>query len=380
MGAVEVNGYTIEPGANLRNANLSGCVYEGAESPDGTYFPNSAMVVEGAKSSELKGANLEGADLYGASLFGMDLRGANLSRADLRLVHACDAKFAKANFSWSNLSAVDIGHGVDNPSSPNFAGADFAGANFTGANLSRMFFDNRLSGANFSGANLSGASFFGSDLSLVNFAGANLSGAALSDELSEVKFAGAIFRGAFADEETKWPVGDFWNDFGPPETEGVLFGNPLVLTAEDMAMLEELTGEERRVVAASLERKAKAERNGADIPARIPRDADDFETVCEEWMQKAGFAGATRTPKGPDGGIDVIASDAVGQAKFHPSQKVTGESVRALVGSKVEHGKNRALFFHYGPGYTPDAITTAQNTGVELYDLDVETRRFNRIA
>ena len=126
-------------------------------------------------------------------------------------------------------------------------------------------------------------------------------------------------------------------------------------------------------------RKELAKANFEDVPARIPRDADDFETVCAEWMKKAGFVDVERTPKGPDGGIDTIASDAVGQAKFHPSQKVTGESVRALVGSKIERKKKRALFFHYGPGYTPDAIEAARKTGVELYQLDVDKRRFKRI-
>ncbi len=150
--------------------------------------------------------------------------------------------------------------------------------------------------------------------------------------------------------------------------------------------------EERHVAAAKLRqeeaqarqveakaRKELAKANFEDVPARIPRDADDFETVCAEWMKKAGFVDVERTPKGPDGGIDTIASDAVGQAKFHPSQKVTGESVRALVGSKIERKKKRALFFHYGPGYTPDAIAAARSTGVELYQLDVDKRRFKRI-
>ena len=131
--------------------------------------------------------------------------------------------------------------------------------------------------------------------------------------------------------------------------------------------------------AEAITRKAQVKRNFEDVPARIPRDADDFETVCAEWMKKAGFSNVERTRKGPDGGIDTIASDAVGQAKFHPSQKVTGESVRALVGSKVERKKKRALFFHYGPGYTPDAIEAARSTGVELYQLDVDKRRFKRI-
>ncbi len=52
MGAVEVNGYTIEPGADLTRANLSG--------------------------ADLRRANLSGADLRRA-----DLSGANLEEADL---------------------------------------------------------------------------------------------------------------------------------------------------------------------------------------------------------------------------------------------------------------------------------------------------------
>ena len=133
-------------------------------------------------------------------------------------------------------------------------------------------------------------------------------------------------------------------------------------------------------LAMAVREQERAKRNFEDVPARIPRDADDFETVCAEWMENAGFSEVARTPKGPDGGIDVIASNAVGQAKFHPSQKVTGESVRALVGSRVEREKSRALFFHYGPGYTPAAIEVARSTGVELYQLDVDRRRFKRIG
>ncbi len=124
----------------------------------------------------------------------------------------------------------------------------------------------------------------------------------------------------------------------------------------------------------------RAPANYEQIDARIPRDADDFETVCAEWMRMAGFSGVQRTLKGPDGGVDVIASIAVGQAKFHPSQKISAEAIRALVGSRIERGKDRALFFHYGPGYTAAAIDAAVNTKLELYQLDVESQRFVRIA
>jgi len=148
---------------------------------------------------------------------------------------------------------------------------------------------------------------------------------------------------------------------------------------EEAEAAKKFAEKEKKREASKRRAEAEKNRNPEHVPARIPRDADDFETVCAEWMKKAGFSNVERTPKGPDGGIDTIASDAVGQAKFHPSQKVTGESVRALVGSKIERKKKRALFFHYGPGYTPDAIAAARKTGVELYQLDVDKRRFKRI-
>ena len=57
MVVVEVNGYTIEPGANLSRANLAG--------------------------ADLEGAALVGANLCGADLTRANLRGANLTRAHL---------------------------------------------------------------------------------------------------------------------------------------------------------------------------------------------------------------------------------------------------------------------------------------------------------
>ena len=62
MEAVEVNGYMIEPGADLRRADLSAVNLAGAD---------------------LSAVNLEGVDLNGAWLEGTDLPGADLSRANL---------------------------------------------------------------------------------------------------------------------------------------------------------------------------------------------------------------------------------------------------------------------------------------------------------
>ena len=113
-------------------------------------------------------------------------------------------------------------------------------------------------------------------------------------------------------------------------------------------------------------------------PARIPKDADDFEEVCAEFSRLI-FKDAKRTPKGPDGGIDVIGKKLVGQAKFHPSKMVVGADVRALAGSRQEKNVKFALFFHYGPGYSSDAIAAARKLDVILFSLDVDKKRFRRI-
>ena len=109
---------------------------------------------------------------------------------------------------------------------------------------------------------------------------------------------------------------------------------------------------------------------------RIPKDADDFESVCAEWMAKNGYPDAKRTAKGPDGGVDVVSARAVAQSKFHPSQKVGAPDVQALVGCRVQHQKQLAIFFHFGPGYTVQAIVSAKSTGVLLYELNVMTQSF----
>lgn len=133
-----------------------------------------------------------------------------------------------------------------------------------------------------------------------------------------------------------------------------------------------------------IERTKKAQDRARKIrlgltKARIPKDADDFEEVCAEWMRKTGYPDAKRTPKGPDGGVDVVSSKAVAQAKMYSNKKVTGEEVRALIGSRVALKKEKAIFFTYGPGYTDDAIRTSIRTKTLLYWLDVDKREFRKI-
>jgi hypothetical protein len=113
---------------------------------------------------------------------------------------------------------------------------------------------------------------------------------------------------------------------------------------------------------------------------RIPRDADDFEEVCAEWMRRNGFPDAQKTPKGPDGGIDVLSANAVAQSKLHGSNKISAPDIQALAGSRLQHRRRIALFFHYGPGYTDQAIEAAMKTRVRLYQLDVKSKSMKLIS
>ena len=100
-----VNGYTVEPNANLSEANL-------------------------------EEANLSRANLEEANLIDADLSRANLSRANLVGATLIEADLSKANLSEANLSRAYL------------VGANLSGANLSGANLI---------GANLSDANLIGA-------------------------------------------------------------------------------------------------------------------------------------------------------------------------------------------------------------------------------
>lgn len=146
----------------------------------------------------------------------------------------------------------------------------------------------------------------------------------------------------------------------------------------DRTGLKEMAAEAAKIRKIKAQQRSERIRLGS-TKVRIPKDADDFEEVCAEWMRKSGYPNAKRTPKGPDGGIDVIDKDAVAQVKMYSNKKVTAEEVRALIGSKVQMEKKKALFFTYGPGYTPESVRIARQTQVLLYQLDVDGLKFRKI-
>lgn len=79
---MNVNGYKIEPMADLHGANLRGANLHG---------------------TNLRGANLNGANLRDADLRGVDLRYANLRDANLRDADLHDANLRFANLRFANL-------------------------------------------------------------------------------------------------------------------------------------------------------------------------------------------------------------------------------------------------------------------------------------
>jgi hypothetical protein len=69
------------------------------------------------------------------------------------------------------------------------------------------------------------------------------------------------------------------------------------------------------------------------------------------WM---GFADATATPVGPDGGVDVMSARAVGQVKAQVGT-VGRPELQQLYGCAVSLGNRRSLCFSL-VGYTRQAI------------------------
>jgi len=114
---MEINGYTIEPGANLSGADLSG-----ADLPDAN-LQGALLRNANLSGADLRYANLRYADLQGADLRDVDLRYANLRNAILRSALLEGADLRDANLRCVDLRRADL------------YGADLRCANLYGANL-----------------------------------------------------------------------------------------------------------------------------------------------------------------------------------------------------------------------------------------------------
>ncbi|WP_442818802.1 restriction endonuclease [Streptomyces sp. NBC_01320] len=82
-------------------------------------------------------------------------------------------------------------------------------------------------------------------------------------------------------------------------------------------------------------------------------------------MRSIGFTEAQVTGSGADGGIDVIARDAIAQVK-HYSQSIGVGPIRELRGVADSH---HHLLFYASGGYTANALEFADERGVALFSL-----------
>ena len=101
------------------------------------------------------------------------------------------------------------------------------------------------------------------------------------------------------------------------------------------------------------------------------------EELGAEWMRALGFVDAAVTRSVGDGGIDVVASNAVAQVKMH-SQSVGRPDVQRLRGAA--YTVEFAVFFSFS-GYTTGAVAYADSNKVALFDVvHGEPQPYNQIA
>ncbi|WP_406161133.1 restriction endonuclease [Streptomyces canus] len=99
--------------------------------------------------------------------------------------------------------------------------------------------------------------------------------------------------------------------------------------------------------------------------ARSVRTWHDAELAAVDHMRSLGFTDARVTGAGADGGIDVIARDAMAQVK-HYSQPIGVGPIRELRGVADSH---HHLLFYASGGYTASARQFADEKKVALFSI-----------
>lgn len=116
------------------------------------------------------------------------------------------------------------------------------------------------------------------------------------------------------------------------------------------------------------------------LRVRVPRDAADFEHVCKEWMINCGYAEARVTGPGPDRGLDIVSSHIGAQCKFYANGSVGGPEIQRLHGAAAQNGLRKTYFFHYGKGYTKDAILAAERLEMTLWRFCPDSLTFKVVG
>ncbi|GAA0678906.1 hypothetical protein GCM10009536_06340 [Streptomyces thermocarboxydus] len=104
------------------------------------------------------------------------------------------------------------------------------------------------------------------------------------------------------------------------------------------------------------------------------------ELNAARWMRHWGYTDATARPGGPDSGIDVRATGALGQVKYQAAQ-VGRPELQRFVGARP-YGSTAQLIFFTGSDYAPTAVAYAQEWNIALfrYHLDGAMKPVNDAA
>lgn len=90
--------------------------------------------------------------------------------------------------------------------------------------------------------------------------------------------------------------------------------------------------------------------------------------AAAERMRELGYVDAVAVPGGPDGGIDVRASRAVGQVKWQQMQ-VGRPQLQNLYGARAGDSTKEMWFFAKG-NYSTLAVRYADQVGMLLFQLN----------
>lgn len=104
---------------------------------------------------------------------------------------------------------------------------------------------------------------------------------------------------------------------------------------------------------------------------RMMSEWRDAETNAAEWTRYLGFPDARVTAAGPDGGIDIRASGALGQVKHYAKGAIPAALLQQLYGAAAGH-RAQLLFFTTAASFSMPAITYADRVGMALYRTQLD--------
>jgi len=107
----------------------------------------------------------------------------------------------------------------------------------------------------------------------------------------------------------------------------------------------------------------------ASPPQALIRSPEDAELAAAAALRWLGHRSCSVTPPGPDGGIDVSATDAVAQVKTEMSP--TGRPVLQSIHGAAQVERKTAYCFSLA-GYTDGAIEWAHRAGIRLFRFDMQ--------